>query len=33
MKKLMQVRGASKMQKAELQKPFEWAWNMIDYFQ
>ena len=21
------------MQKAELQKPFEWIWNILDYFQ
>ena len=28
-----QVKGASKMQKAELQKPFEWTWNMLNYFQ
>ena len=21
------------MQKAELQKPFEWTWNILDYFQ
>ena len=26
-------KGASKMQKAELQKPFEWTWNILDYFQ
>ena len=25
--------GASKMQQAELQKPFEWTWNIRDYFQ
>ena len=27
------VKGASKIQKAELQKPFEWTWNMLNYFQ
>ena len=28
-----QIKNASKMQKAELQKPFEWTWTILDYFQ
>ena len=26
----IQVKSVSKMQKAELQKPFEWTWNILD---